>query len=79
MDTLRRLPTHGDGLLDIREPARTLPGTMVNEITDTQADMACEDGATARNGYGERGLAPPSATSCCASPSCARGRNSRRA
>lgn len=59
MDTLRRLPTHGDGLLDIREPARTLPGTMVNEITDTQADMACEDGATARNGYGERGLAPP--------------------
>ena len=59
MDTLRRLPTHGDGLLDIREPARTLPGTMVNEITDTQADMAGEDGATARNGSGERGLATP--------------------
>ena len=73
MDTLRRLPTHGDGLLDIREPARTLPGTMVNEITDTQADMACEDGATARNGYGERGLAPPRRRHRAAHPQAARG------
>lgn len=32
---------------------------MVNEIMDAQADMACEDGATARNGYRERGLATP--------------------
>ena len=79
MDTLRRLPTHGDGLLDIREPARTLPGTMANETTGTQADMACEDGATARNGYRERGLATPVGDIVRASPSCARGRTSRRA
>lgn len=32
---------------------------MVNEIMDARADMACEDGATARNGYRERGLATP--------------------
>lgn len=31
----------------------------MNEIMDAQADMACEDGATARNGYRERGLATP--------------------
>lgn len=59
MDTLQQLPTHGDGLLDTRELARTLLETMVNEIMDAQADMACEDGATARNGYRERGLATP--------------------
>lgn len=59
MDTLQQLPTHGDGLLDMRELARTLLETMVNEIMDAQADMACEDGATARNGYRERGLATP--------------------
>ena len=59
MDTLQQLPTHGDGLLDIRELARTLLETMVNEIMDAQADMACEDEATARNGYRERGLATP--------------------
>ena len=80
MDTLQQLPTHSDGLLDIRELARTLLETMVNEIMDAQADMAWEDGGTARNGCRERGHAtPPSATSCCASPSCARGRTSRRA
>ena len=59
MDTLQRLPTRGDGLLDMRELARTLLETMVNEIMDAQADMACEDGAAARNGYRERGLATP--------------------
>ena len=59
MDTLQQLLTHGDGLLDMRELARTLLETMVNEIMDAQADMACEDGATARNGYRERGLATP--------------------
>ena len=59
MDTLQQLPTHGDGLLDIKELARTLTGAMVNEIMDARADMACEDGATARNGYRERGLATP--------------------
>lgn len=59
MDTLRQLPTHGDGLLDMRELARTLLENMVNEIMDAQADMACEDGATARNGYRERGLTAP--------------------
>lgn len=57
MDTLPRLPTRGDGFLDMRELARTLPGTMVNEVMDAQADMTCEDGVTARNGYRERGLA----------------------
>lgn len=59
MDALQQLPTHGDGLLDMRELARTLLETMVNEIMDAQADMACEDGATARNGYRERGLTTP--------------------
>lgn len=59
MDTLRQLPTHGDGLLDMRELARTLLENMVNEIMDAQAGMACEDGATARNGYRERGLTAP--------------------
>lgn len=68
MDALQQLPTHGDGLLDMRELARTLLETMVDEIMDAQADMACEDGATARNGYRERGLTAPSATSCCAYP-----------
>ena len=59
MDTLQQLPTHGDGLLDMRELARTLLESMVNEVMDAQADMLCEDGANARNGYRERGLATP--------------------
>lgn len=59
MDTLQQLPTHGDGPLDMRELARTLLETIVNEIMDAQADMACEDGAAARNGYRERGLTAP--------------------
>lgn len=59
MDTLQQLPTHRDGLLDMRELARTLLETMVNEVMDAQADMLCEDGANARNGYRERGLATP--------------------
>lgn len=59
MDTLQQLPTHGDGLLDMRELARTLLESMVNELMDAQADMLCEDGANARNGYRERGLATP--------------------
>ena len=56
MDTLQQLPTHGDGLLDMRELARTLFESMVNEVMDAQADMLCEDGANARNGYREWGL-----------------------
>ena len=59
MDTSRQLPTHGDGLLDMRELARTLLESIVNELMDAQADMLCEDGANARNGYRERGLATP--------------------
>lgn len=59
MNTLQQLLTHRDGLLDMRKLAHTLLETMVNEIMDAQADMACEDGATARNGYRERGLATP--------------------
>lgn len=59
MDTLQQLPTHGDGLLDMRELARTLLESMVNEVMDAQADMLCEDGANSRNGYRERGLATP--------------------
>ena len=59
MDTLQQLPIHGDGLLDMRELARTLLESMVNELMDAQADMLCEDGANARNGYRERGLATP--------------------
>ena len=47
MDTSRQLPTHGDGLLDMREPARTLLESMVNEVMDAQADMPCGDGANA--------------------------------
>lgn len=41
MDTSRQLPTHGDGLLDMREPARTLLESMVNEVMDAQSDMLC--------------------------------------
>ena len=59
MDTSRQLPTHGDGLPDMREPARTLLESMVNEVMDAQADMPCGDGANARNGYRERGPATP--------------------
>ena len=59
MGTLQQLPTHGDGLLDMRELARTLLESMVNELMDAQADMLCEDGANARDGYRERGLATP--------------------
>ena len=59
MDASRQLPTHGDGLLDMREPARTPLESMVNEVTDARADMLCEDGADARDGYRERGPATP--------------------
>ncbi len=41
----------------MRELARSLLKTMLNEIMDAQADMTCEDGATARNEYRKRGLA----------------------
>lgn len=43
----------------MREPARTLLETMVNDVMDAQADMLREDGANARNGYRGRGLATP--------------------
>ena len=43
----------------MREPARTLLESMVNEAMDAQADMPCGDGANARNGYRERGPATP--------------------
>ena len=59
MDTSRQLPAHRDGLLDMRELARTLLETMLNEVMDARADMLCEDGANDRNGYRERGLAAP--------------------
>lgn len=59
MDTLQQLPTHGDGLLGMRELTRTLLEPMVNEVMDAQADMLCEDETNAHNGYRERGLATP--------------------
>ena len=59
MDTSRQLPTHGDGLLDMGELARTPLESMVSEVTDAQADMQRGDGADARDGYRERGLATP--------------------
>lgn len=59
MDTLRQLPTHDDGFLDMRVLARTLLEPMVNEVMDVQADMLPEDGASARSGYRERGVAIP--------------------
>ena len=43
----------------MRELARTLLGSMVNEVMGAQADMLSEDGANSRNGYRERGLAAP--------------------
>lgn len=58
MDTSRQLPTHGDGLLDMRGLARTLLESLMNKVMDAQADMPCEDGANSRNGYRERGLPP---------------------
>lgn len=62
----------------MRGLARTLLETMASEIMDAQVGIACEDGATTRNGYRERGLAAPVGASCSASPGCARGRISRR-
>lgn len=59
MDASRQPPTHGDGLLGMRGLARTLLESMANEVMDAQADMPCEDGADARDGYRERGLAAP--------------------
>lgn len=59
MDASRRLPARGDGPLGMRELARTLLEPMVNEVMDARADMLCEDGANARNGYRERGPATP--------------------
>ncbi len=56
MDTLRQLPTHGDGLLYMGELARTLLETMASEVMDTQADMPGGDGANARIGHHERSL-----------------------
>ena len=43
----------------MRELARTLLESMVDEVMDAQADMLCGDGANARNGYRERGPATP--------------------
>lgn len=43
----------------MRELARTLLESMVSEVMDAQADMLRGDGADARNGYRERGLATP--------------------
>ena len=51
MDASRQPPTHGDGLLGMRGLARTLLESMANEMMDAQADMPCEDGADARDGY----------------------------
>lgn len=56
MDTLRQLPTHGDGLLYMGELARTLLETMASEVMDAQADMLCGVGANIRNGHCGRGL-----------------------
>lgn len=78
MDALQQLPTHGDGIFDMRGLVRTLLETMASEIMDAQVGMACEDGATTCNGYRERGLAAPVGASCSSSPCCARGRISRR-
>lgn len=61
MDALQQLPTHGDGIFDMRGLVRTLLETMASEIMDAQVGMACEDGATTCNGYRERGWPPPSA------------------
>lgn len=73
MGASQQLPTHGDGPLDMRGLTRTLPETMVNEIMDAQADMACWDGATARNGYRGRGLATPRRRHRALHPQAARG------
>ena len=57
MDALQQLPTHDDGLLDIRELTRAPGDHGGRGAMYAQTDMACEGGATARNGYRERGLA----------------------
>ncbi|MEA5020612.1 MAG: transposase [Gordonibacter sp.] len=49
------MPKFDDGILDLRELARTLAETLINEIMAAQADMLCEDG-NSRNGYRKRKL-----------------------
>ena len=48
-----------DGSLDTQKLVRILPESALNAIMDEQADMACEGGASSRNGYRERGLLTP--------------------
>ena len=57
MDTLQQVPADGNGKADLGELARVLLETMADAVMDAQADALCEDGANARNGYRERGLA----------------------
>lgn len=41
MGAIQQLPTHGDGLLDLRELARTLLETRVNEIMGGHRQGSC--------------------------------------
>lgn len=48
-----------DSALDTQKLVRLLLESALNAIMDEQVDMACEGGASSRNGYRERGLITP--------------------
>lgn len=53
--TSRGIPGFDDGMVSIRELIRIMAESLVNEITDEQAEDAC-GGGNQRNGYRERDL-----------------------
>jgi putative transposase len=56
MSAAASMPRFGDGSVNLQELARQLVEQVVNEVMSTEADMACEDVGTARNGYRDRKL-----------------------
>lgn len=63
MDTLSQInldlpemPRFDNGMVNIRELARTVSEMIINEIMNAQADIMCEDTGNTRNGYRERKL-----------------------
>jgi transposase-like protein len=56
MSAAASMPRFGDGSVNLQELARQLVEQVVNKVMSTEADMACEDVGTARNGYRDRKL-----------------------
>ena len=56
MSAAASMPRFGDGSVNMQELARQLVEQVADEVMSTEADMACEDVGTARNGYRDRKL-----------------------